>query len=84
VFELVRAYRVTNTGVISKGAKMSDYRKVKVVIVLIGSGGNMADEPEIMTATGQGDILVDIYLPLPELMKKFQKAVTRIEEGNDE
>jgi len=63
---------------------MSDYRKVKVVVVLISSGENMADEPETMTATGQGDILVDSDVKLSDLLKKLDKAVIRIEEGNDE
>jgi len=63
---------------------MSDYRKVKVVIVLISSGDNMADEAQQDIKSTYRDILVDDDLPLPELLEIFQKAVTRIEEGNDE
>lgn len=39
---------------------MSDYRKVKVVINLISSGMNMADDPEKAIVAIYQDILVDI------------------------
>jgi len=64
--------------------KMSDYGRVKVIVVLISSGDNMADEAQQDIKSTYRDILVDDDLPMPELLEKFQKAITRIEEGNDE